>query len=78
MILNKEQIEHSPEKYVKAGDLTELYSVNRVTIWRLLKKFTAIKKYQQSYIPLTARLKLVKLNDFDKFLHENHYSKLKD
>lgn len=78
MILSKEQIERSPEKYVKACDLTELYSVNRVTIWRLLKKFIAVKKYQQSYIPITPRLKLVKLNDFDNFLHENHYSKLKD
>lgn len=78
MILSKEQIEKSTDKYVKPCQLTEIYSVGRVTIWRLLNKFRVTKKYQQSYLSLTPRLKLVKLKDFDTFLHENHYNHLKD
>lgn len=64
-------------KYVQPAHLTEVFSLSRTTIYRLLNKMREKQKYKNSFLNLSWHLKLVKLSDFEQFLREENNQYLK-
>jgi DNA-binding IclR family transcriptional regulator len=56
-------------QWVRYGQLAKLFSINRSTVWRWLGKMRDTGRYDSSFLELSPTLKLVKLADFEAFLH---------
>ena len=57
-------------EYKQPTALMKIYGISRTTVWRLLDEMRTIPKYQDSFLSLTDKLKIVRLDDFHQFLQE--------
>ena len=59
-------------EWVQPCQLVKKLSVSRTTVWRMLNRMRDNRKYKESFLDLGFHMKLVKLDDFFKFLHEEN------
>lgn len=64
--------------YVQPKQISKSYSLGRSTVHRILTDMKQVPKYKKSFIDLGYHLKLVKLVDFEKYLHEINGKYLKE
>lgn len=57
-------------EWVQPSGLVKRYSMSRTTVYTHLEEMKAIPKYKNSFLDLSHTLKLVRLKDWDTFLHE--------
>lgn len=80
MGLNYMQIDRKAEEhkeYIRPFQIVKRFSMGRTTVWKYLKEMRGLKQYQDSFLDLGIKLKLVKLADFEEFLRERDYKYLK-
>lgn len=58
--------------WVQPCQLMKKISVSRTTVWRMLNRMRDNRKYKDSFLDLSFHMKLVKQEDFFKFLHEEN------
>ncbi len=59
-------------EYVQPKHIMKIYSLGRTTVWKLLTQMRTIPKYKKSFRDLGYHLKLVKLEDFKRFLQDKN------
>ena len=63
-------VDELDQEYMMPMALARKTGLNRVTLYRLLKKMKAIPKYRKSYLELSHNLRLVNVADFKQYLIE--------
>lgn len=59
-------------EWVQARTLMKVFDMSRTTVYRLCTDMQMIPKYKGAFIALSPKLKLIKLADFNRFLHERN------
>ncbi len=65
------------EKWLQPYQLAKQYSINRVTVWRLLNEMRTNPKFKNSILDLNQRLHLIRSRDFLEFLQSRNKKYLK-
>ena len=63
--------------YCQPSGLARRFSIGRTTVYNLLQKMRENPNYRNSFLDLNHQLKLVKLEDFERFLQEQNRMYLK-
>lgn len=62
--------------YVQPARLVQMYSIGRTTVWRLLQEMRAMPEFKDSFLDLGWRLKLVKADDFARFMEQRSQKRM--
>lgn len=57
-------------KYTKPCEMVSLYHMSRSTIYRLMQTMASVPKYKDTVLNLGHKNKLVKIEEWEQFLHE--------
>lgn len=66
----KAYVDKSGAEWVQMAGLQKKFSICRATVRKLLQEMRTLPKYSSSYLDLGYNLKLIKIKDFERFLHE--------
>lgn len=60
------------QRYIQYKNIGKAYDLSRMQVYRLIQRMKRTAKYKKSFVDISPKCKLVKLDDFDDFFKSTH------